>query len=192
MKRPTKAQIKTQTATRQKLAAYVVSLGGTVLAEAADRTECTVPTAVGPLTLTLYNDWVAGRFTDDRVVLMDLGECLNRHSLKYNVQGYGEIANVLPEAYIQVVEGHVKRAATATIRDRNIEIRVGPESTTDIDEMPIVYSGSAAEWLARESEHWEDKGVVKTLVLFGTTQARRTEGRWFVALLSPTKTEGTL
>lgn len=189
MKRPTKAQTKALKTACDGIADYVLSIGGTVVRGDSKSTSHTahVPTAAGLLNLTIYFEgWIAGSFSGDRAVLLGLGDDLNRYSMKYNLQGTTVAALGDPEGFKRLGIAHIERAVSAKLRDENIVLRAGPgtATATAIDDLPIIYQGSADEWLSRpfDSEHWQDRGVVTTLLTTRHPFCRRMDGeRWFIA-----------
>lgn len=191
MKRPTKAQAKALKTACDGIADYVLAIGGTVTRGTpiskltAGSHTAHVETAAGTLTLSIYFDgWIAGSFASDRAVLLGLGDDLNRYSLKYNLQGTTMAAMGDPEGFKRLGIAHIERAVKATLRDENIVLRAGPKTAKVVEDLPIIYQGSADEWLSRPSDsgHWQDRGVVATLL---TSRhpfcSRLDDDRWFVA-----------
>lgn len=182
MSKPTKAQKAALLAVCREIAEYVTAIGGTVTDTRDNFIDATVNTAAGPLTLHIYPDgWIAGRFSDDRCALLGLGGDLNRYSLKYNLQGTTQAAIVNPEGFTMAALAYIDRAVKATIRDEKIRIRSGFGVT--VESLPIVYEGSAAEWLSAPYDGpWQDKGVVKSLFASASIPSIRDyrDRYWFV------------
>lgn len=149
----------------RKVCQDIVDLvGATIVETHALGIDVVVNTAVGPLTMTThFEGWVSGRFSDNRAVLLGLGDVLNRHSLKYNLQGTTQHAQTNPERFKQLALKHINRATSAQMRDEKILLKAGPKTATDL---PIIYEGSAAEWLAKPYDGpWQDVSAVKLLLL---------------------------
>lgn len=184
MGKPTKAQKAALLAVCREIADYVTSIGGTVTATRDDgTTDATVPTAAGTLALTIFPDgWIAGRFEDDLCALLGLGNAFNHFSLKYNLQGTEEVARKDPQTYKRQALAYIDRAVKAQVQDAKIRLRSGPGVT--VESVPIVYEGSAAEWLsAPYSGPWQDKGVVKSLLARGSVPLIQDlrDRSWFIA-----------